>query len=70
MCAYVYGDGDAKNAEWPGVAMTNNGDGTYSYEVPSDIANAKIIFNYNGGKRQYPRSQGLDVKDSENYTAE
>lgn len=70
VCAYVYGDGDAKNAEWPGVAMTNNGDGTYSYEVPSDIANAKIIFNYNGGKRQYPRSQGLDVKDSENYTAE
>ena len=70
VCAYVYGDGDVKNAEWPGVAMTNNGDGTFSYTVPSDIPNPKVVFNYNGGARQYPRTGGLDVKEGENYIIE
>ena len=50
--------------------MTNNGDGTFSYIVPSDIPNPKVVFNYNGGKRQYPRSGGLDVTDGGSYTTE
>ena len=70
VCAYVFGDGDVKNAEWPGEEMTNNGDGTFSYIVPSDIPNPKVVFNYNGGKRQYPRSGGLDVTDGGSYTTE
>ena len=70
VSAYVYGDGDVKNAEWPGVAMTDNGDGTFSYTVPSDIPNPLIIFNCNGGKKQYPASKGLDVKEGETYTVE
>ena len=50
--------------------MTNNGDGTFSYTVPSDIPNPKVVFNYNGGARQYPRTGGLDVKEGENYIIE
>ena len=70
VCAYVFGDGDVKNAEWPGEPMTNNGGGTFSYTVPSDIPNPKVVFNYKEGKRQYPRSGGLDVTDGGTYTAE
>ena len=69
--AYIYEDGGVgKNAEWPGEAMTDNGDGTYSYTVPSEIGNPKIIFN--DGKNQYPGSlePGLDIESGKTYTIE
>ena len=63
LYAYVYsGSGTAKNAAWPGAAMTkvDSSDdcanaGTYKYEVPDDLAsNAKAIFT--NGSGQYPGS--------------
>ncbi|MGN1456869.1 MAG: starch-binding protein [Acutalibacteraceae bacterium] len=69
--AYIYEDGGVgKNAEWPGEAMTDNGDGTYSYTVPADIGNPKILFN--DGKNQYPGSgePGLDIESGKTYTIE
>lgn len=53
--AYMWADGDKKNAEWPGVAMTKTGDkakgfDVYSYEVPEGFSN--LIFN--GGSGQTP----------------
>lgn len=69
--AYVYENGGAeKNAAWPGEKMTDNGDGTYSYTVPSKIKNAVIIFN--DGKKQYPGSNkpGMAVENGKTYTAE
>ena len=66
LYAYVYsGSGTAKNAAWPGVAMTkvDSSDdcanaGAYKYEVPDDLAsNAKVIFT--NGSSQYPGS-GVD----------
>ncbi len=68
--AYVYEDGGGEqNADWPGVAMTDNGDGTYSYEVPSDINNPLILFN--DGSNQYPgaNESGLEVVDGKTYSA-
>ena len=51
--AYMWADGDKKNAEWPGVAMTKTEDKAhdfevYSYEVPDGFSN--LIFN--DGKAQ------------------
>ncbi|MGN0471192.1 MAG: starch-binding protein [Acutalibacteraceae bacterium] len=68
--AYVYEDGGNKNAEWPGEAMTDNGDGTYSYTIPSDMSNPKILFN--DGTNQYPNSNkpGIDVEGGKTYTVE
>lgn len=68
--AYVYEDGGNKNAEWPGEAMTDNGDGTYSYTIPSNMSNPKILFN--DGTNQYPNSNkpGIDVEGGKTYTVE
>lgn len=38
----------ADNPAWPGVAMTDNGDGTYSAQVPEAASN--LIFNWTGGQ--------------------
>ncbi len=70
VCAYVYNDNNVKNADWPGEAMTDNGDGTFSYTVPEGIENAKVIFNCREGKTQYPRSAGLDVESGKTYVVE
>lgn len=65
--AYVYENGGGgKNAEWPGEKMTDNGDGTYSYDVPSSVPNPTIIFN--DSKKQYPTGAGLTVEDGKTYT--
>ena len=72
LYAYVYDTVTVKNnAAWPGVEMTDNGDGTYSYTVPSDIDNAVIMFNDNSGN-QYPAQgeNGLTIEDGKTYTAE
>ena len=45
---------------WPGVAMTNEGNGLYSLDIPDGYENCKVIFN--DGNNQYPgaREPGLD----------
>ena len=55
---YVYNDetSTVKNTgAWPGVAMTNEGNGLYSYTLPEGFGNAKVIFN-NKGNNQVPGS--------------
>ena len=46
VCCYMWKDGvsNSQNAQWPGVAMTNEGDNIWSYEVP-DGNYDRIIFN-------------------------
>lgn len=69
--AYIYENGGiGKNAEWPGEAMTDNGDGTYSYTVPDNISNPVIMFN--DGKNQYPGSgePGIEIENGKTYTVE
>lgn len=39
---------NADNPQWPGLAMTDNGDGTYSALVPEAASN--LIFNWTGGQ--------------------
>ena len=60
--AYVYtgsGSSAAKNDQWPGVAMTKEADGSYSYEVPDSLKDGVIIFS--DGKNQYPAAQQAGV---------
>ncbi len=45
--AYMWNSSSDNNAAWPGVAMTNDGDGVWSYKLTSDYAN--IIFNNGSG---------------------
>jgi len=52
---YAYTGKNTKNAAWPGVKMTNEGDGIYSYDLPSGWTDAYVIFN--DGNNQDPASQ-------------
>ena len=75
VCAYVVGENaagekDVKNAQWPGVPMTAEGDNIYSYVVPNDILNANVIFNCNTGKVQFPRSKGVEIEANKIYEVE
>ena len=60
--AYVYvdeGSGRTENAKWPGEEMTDNSDGTYSYDVAKEFESGMIIFNDNTTGRKankYPQS--------------
>ena len=51
--AYYWSDSNTKMTTWPGVQMTNVGNGTYKIEVPSDAK--YIIFNNGNG------SQTVDI---------
>lgn len=44
-------------ANWPGIAMTDNGNGWYSYSFSETITNVNVIFSKSG----YP--QTIDIKD-------
>ena len=64
----VYSKGDI--AKLPGEAMTNNGDGTFSYIITEEIENAVAIFNDTDDARHrnmYPRSGSVDVEDGKTY---
>lgn len=57
--AYAYCTGDAKLlGGWPGTAMTNNGDGTWSLDNVNIGKSTNFIFNNNSDK-QYPTSGGF-----------
>lgn len=68
---YVYGsDGysTTQNAAWPGVKMSyDSNTGYYSYNIPSDIKNPKVMFT--DGSRQYPGANqpGLSISGSMIY---
>ena len=50
-CYAYYNDGAVTNASWPGVKMTDEGNGIWSYELPASLAEtgASIIFNNGSG---------------------
>ncbi|MGN1457103.1 MAG: starch-binding protein, partial [Acutalibacteraceae bacterium] len=69
--AYVYdesGSSVVSNASWPGLKMTDCGNGYWKYELDSKFANSssvKVIFN--NGSEQIPAAQqpGFDMKASD-----
>lgn len=66
---YVYmNDGQIKNAEWPGKAMTydasltiNGKTGWWVYEVPDNLKQGMVLVNNNGGA-QYPANGQSGLK--------
>lgn len=68
--AYVYDESSSStktNEKWPGVAMTKESDGTYSYTFTEEWENGLIIFN--DGNNQYPASMepGLEIEADKTY---
>ena len=65
--AYVYidnGNGQIENSGWPGEKMTNNNDGTYSYDVAKEFADGMIVFNDDSkgrNARRYPKTNGSTI---------
>lgn len=47
------------NGGWPGVAMTDEGNGLFSYTLPKAFEGAQILFNTTGGNTQIPASGGF-----------
>lgn len=68
--AYVYTKELATNAEWPGEAMTDNGDGTYSYTVPSsfDGKDAMIIFSTTKTEKGATHSKQYPYQGKDGYS--
>lgn len=57
---YVYNDSVSPvkmAAAWPGVAMTKESDGLYSYTLPEGFGDAKIIFSNNGSNQTPAQGQ-------------
>ncbi len=73
---YAYVDGATATkltGEWPGTAMTDEGDGVYSYTFADSVSAAKVIFN--DGTNQDPQdtpgqSCGFDYASGKAYTYE
>ena len=63
---YVYNDSvsPVKMASaWPGVAMTKESDGSYSYTLPEGFGDAKVIFSDNGSNQTPVQGQaGYTIK--------
>ena len=70
--AYVYNDELYENETWPGIEMTKESDGKYSYTFEDDWETPYIIFNDGDedGSQQYPADKGLIVEDGKTYTIE
>ncbi len=70
--AYVYNNEDYENYGWPGVEMTKESDGKYSYTFDEVWRTPFIIFNDGdySDSSQYPSGQGLEVEDNKTYTVE
>lgn len=67
---YIYQKDPLVNvSEWPGEAMTKNDDGTYSYVFKSDEVKEPLLV-FNDGKKQYPKSGGLELEEGKLYTVE
>lgn len=72
MHAYVYDVNEFENDVWPGVPMTKEDDGKYSYTFDEEWNTPYIIFNDGGASDgvQYPEGQGLEVVPDKTYTVE
>lgn len=72
LFAYVYNDEIYENDSWPGVEMTKENDGKYSYTLTEDWETPYIIFNDGDSpdSQQYPANEGLVVEDGKTYTVE
>lgn len=70
--AYVYNDELYENETWPGIEMTKESDGKYSYTFTEDWETPYIIFNDGdfADSQQYPADNGLTVEDGKTYTIE
>lgn len=70
--AYVYNDELYESETWPGIEMTKESDGKYSYTFTEDWETPYIIFNDGDedGSQQYPADNGLTVEDGKTYTIE
>lgn len=70
--AYVYDDIGFENYPWPGIEMTQEDDGTYSYVFETSWGNPYIIFNDGDASDsvQYPEGRGLTVEPDKTYTVE
>ncbi|MGN0536852.1 MAG: starch-binding protein [Acutalibacteraceae bacterium] len=69
--AYVYDESGStvkNNAAWPGVEMTKDADGKYSYVLEGEWQTALVIFS--DGTNQYPKTMepGCEVADGQTYT--
>lgn len=75
---YVYTDDMFKNANWPGESMIDNGNGTYSYSIPSSFAdkNTFLVFSttqLNTGaelSKQFPymNDNGYNLSEKTTFT--
>lgn len=72
LYAYVYDDIGFENYPWPGIEMTQEDDGTYSYVFETSWRNPYIIFNDGDASDsvQYPEGRGLTVEPDKTYTVE
>lgn len=73
--AYVYDETSyssvKKNAEWPGVPMTDNGDGTYSYSFTEEWIAPLVIFNDGAGNQSTGQMEpGAAVEPGKLYTVD
>lgn len=72
LYAYVYDDNLNENDVWPGLPMTKESDGRYSYTFEEDWETPYIIFNDGDSSDsvQYPEGQGLTVEPDKTYKVE
>lgn len=72
LYAYVYDDIGFENYPWPGIEMTKESDGKYSYTFETSWGNPYIIFNDGdyADSVQYPEGRGLTVEPDKTYTVE
>ncbi len=72
--AYVYDETTSskviENSSWPGVAMTDNGDGTYSYTFTDDWVAPLVIFNDGKNQSNGEMEPGANVVPDKLYTIE
>ncbi len=72
LYAYVYDINERENRIWPGVEMTKEADGKYSYTFEKDWDSPLIIFDDGdlSDSVQYPEGKGLKVEPDKTYTIE
>ncbi len=72
LYAYVYDPDINENASWPGVKMTKESDGKYSYTFDKDWNSPLIIFNDGDTLKsgQYPQDNGLKVEPGKTYAVQ
>jgi alpha-amylase len=66
VCVYVYRDnGNVKNADWPGVEMTDLGNDLWGYAIDESWNDAYVIFNNNNNGQQNPSGAGFTISKGE-----